>query len=41
MRAIVLHDVTRPMVNLSYAIDRAIWGAEPFGYHVDERRCCT
>ena len=31
-RAIVLHDVTRPLVNLSYAVDRAIWGAGPFGF---------
>ena len=34
IRAIVLHDVTRPIANLSYAIDRAIWGARPTGFHV-------
>jgi hypothetical protein len=34
LRAIVLHDVTRPLVNASYAIDRAIWGGQPFGFHV-------
>lgn len=34
LRAIVLHEVTRPVVNLSYAIDRTIWGAAPFGFHV-------
>jgi len=34
VRAIVLHDVTRPIVNLSYAIDRALWGATPTGFHV-------
>ena len=34
IRAIVLHDVTRPLVNLSYAIDRAVWGPRPFGFHV-------
>src|SRR5207247_10562788 len=34
VRAIVLHDVTRPVVNLSYAIDRALWGATPVGFHV-------
>src|SRR4029077_11939329 len=33
LRAIVRHDVTRPLVNLSYAIDRALWGGEPFGFH--------
>jgi Flp pilus assembly protein TadD len=33
-RAIVLHDITRPIVNISYAADRALWGAEPFGFHV-------
>src|SRR4051812_39454061 len=31
--AIVLHDVTRPMVNLSYAVDRRIWDGSAFGYH--------
>lgn len=35
IRAIVMHDVTRPLVNLSYAIDRALWGPEPFGFHID------
>jgi tetratricopeptide (TPR) repeat protein len=34
LRAIVLHDVTRPLVNASYAVDRALWGAAPFGFHV-------
>jgi protein O-mannosyl-transferase len=34
VRAIVLHDVTRPIVNFSYAIDRALWGATPIGFHV-------
>jgi Flp pilus assembly protein TadD len=34
MRAIVLHDASRPIVNLSYAIDRRIWGTAPFGFHV-------
>src|SRR5439155_26977661 len=33
-RAIVLHDVTRPIVNFSYAIDRALWGVTPIGFHV-------
>ncbi len=34
LRAIVLHEVTRPLTNLSLAVDRALWGPEPFGYHV-------
>ncbi len=34
LRAIVLHDVTRPLVNFSYAVDRTLWGAEPTGFHV-------
>jgi hypothetical protein len=33
LRAIVVHDVTRPIVNLSYAIDRRVWGSRPFGFH--------
>src|SRR5215472_5887963 len=32
--AIVLHDVTRPLVNFTYAVDRTTWGAAPFGFHV-------
>lgn len=34
IRAAVLHDVTRPIVNLSYAMDRALWGSGPAGFHV-------
>jgi len=34
LRAILLYDVKRPVVNVSYAIDRALWGAAPFGFHV-------
>jgi protein O-mannosyl-transferase len=34
IRAVILHDVTRPVINLSYAIDHAVWGPTPFGYHV-------
>jgi protein O-mannosyl-transferase len=34
VRAIVLHDMTRPIINLSYAIDRAVWDTDSFGYHV-------
>jgi hypothetical protein len=31
---IVWHEVTRPIVNLSYAIDFHFWGRNPFGYHL-------
>jgi len=34
LRAIVLHDIKRPLVNLSYAADYAVWGLAPFGYHI-------
>jgi tetratricopeptide (TPR) repeat protein len=34
IRAIVLSEMTRPIVNLSYAVDRAVWGPQPFGFHL-------
>ena len=34
LAAIVMHDVTRPLVNFSYAVDRATWGPSPFGFHL-------
>src|ERR1044071_9805979 len=34
LRSIALHDVSRPIVNLSYALDRAIWGGGPLGFHI-------
>ncbi len=34
VRAIVLREIMRPLVNLSYAVDHALWGAKPFGYHL-------
>ena len=34
LRTIVSGAITRPVVNLSYAIDRAVWGEAPFGFHV-------
>ena len=34
IRAIVGGALTRPIVNFSYAMDRAIWGAQPLGFHV-------
>jgi protein O-mannosyl-transferase len=32
--AVVLHDAMRPLAGISWAIDRALWGAEPIGFHV-------
>ena len=31
---IVLHEITRPVVNLTYAIDWSVWGLDPFGFHL-------
>lgn len=33
VRHIVFREVTRPVVNFSYALDRAIWPVQPFGHH--------
>jgi len=32
--AIVYPYMTRPLVNLSYAVDAAVWGRQPFGFHL-------
>ena len=34
VRALLLNDASRPVVNLTYALDRAIWGPAPVGFHV-------
>ena len=34
VRTIVYREMTRPVVNFSYAVDRAIWGDGVFGYHL-------
>ncbi len=34
VRALLLHDRFRPVVNITYAIDYAVWGPGPFGFHV-------
>jgi Flp pilus assembly protein TadD len=34
LQAIVQHEVARPVLNLSYAVDRALWGPTPLGFHV-------
>ncbi|HUF46495.1 MAG TPA: tetratricopeptide repeat protein [Vicinamibacterales bacterium] len=33
-RELVLRDVTRPLANISFAFDRAVWGPAPFGFHL-------
>jgi Flp pilus assembly protein TadD len=34
IRTIVYREITRPVVNFSYAFDRAIFGEGPFGHHL-------
>jgi tetratricopeptide (TPR) repeat protein len=34
LRTLLLHQLFRPIVNLSYAADHALFGLEPFGYHL-------
>src|SRR3954447_7500610 len=34
VRFILLYNLFRPVVNVSYAIDRAAWGFSSFGFHV-------
>jgi protein O-mannosyl-transferase len=34
LRAVLFHDPPRTVVNLSYAVDRALWGFSSFGYHL-------
>lgn len=34
LSAVVRASLTRPVVMLSYAVDYAVWGLEPFGYHL-------
>ena len=34
VRFVLTHSPYRPVVNASYAIDRAIWGTGPFGFHL-------
>jgi protein O-mannosyl-transferase len=33
-RAVLVHNIARPVVTLSYAFDRAVWGFTSFGYHI-------
>jgi Flp pilus assembly protein TadD len=32
--SILVRDITRPLVSLSYALDTSIWGTRPFGYRM-------
>jgi protein O-mannosyl-transferase len=32
--ALFFHDVSRPLTNLSFAVGRAVWGPNPFGFHL-------
>src|SRR5436189_192212 len=34
IRFLLLHDANRPLVNVSFALDYALWGARPFGFHL-------
>jgi Flp pilus assembly protein TadD len=34
LKSVIVRDITRPLVNLSYAVDTTIWGRIPFAYHV-------
>ena len=34
IRFVLVHNPYRPVVNVTYAIDRALWGTGPFGYHL-------
>jgi len=34
IRHVLIRDITRPLVNLSYAVDTAVWGRAPYGYRL-------
>jgi hypothetical protein len=34
MGAVLRYDLFRPFVNLTFAIDHALWGPEPYGFHL-------
>ena len=34
LQTVIVRDFTRPIVNLSYAIDTSLWDGRPVGYHV-------
>ena len=34
LKSVIVRDITRPLVNVSYAVDTMIWGRIPLGYHL-------
>lgn len=34
VRALVMFEVARPLTNFSFAVDHAVWGPAPFGFHL-------
>lgn len=34
VRAVLTHSIARPVANISYAVDRWVWGMSSFGFHV-------
>src|SRR5262249_4983888 len=32
--AVLRYDMFRPVANLTFAVDHALWGPEPFGFHL-------
>src|SRR3954453_5085360 len=34
IRFLLVYTPFRPVVNLSYAFDRLVWGVDPYGFHV-------
>lgn len=34
LQSVIVRDITRPLVTLSYAVDTWVWGRRPVGYHV-------
>ena len=34
LRSLLMFDITRPLTNFSFALDYAVWGPEPFGFHL-------
>jgi tetratricopeptide (TPR) repeat protein len=34
VRVVLLHDIVRPLTNVTLAVDHAVWGSSPFGFHL-------
>ena len=41
IRAVLAHNLARPVVNASYAFDRWLWGFSSFGFHVTNLVCTS